>query len=262
MKKGAQSYTVRDYLKDRDQFENTMKKIKAIGYDSVQNGTPNFMTDSEVKSLLDEIGLIPCSSYGSFEAMNEKEEAVKKAADTAKAYNTKYIGIGTIPDMHRDSEKGYKKFAADLNKVGAELKKEGCGILYHNHALEFYSLGGGRHGMDIILGETDPSCVFFSLDTHWLASGGVDPSDWIYKVKGRMPIVHFKDYAIGSGAQTVEGVCKLYAEVGEGNLDWKKIVAACHETGVEYAIVEQDTCKGDPFESLEISFQNMVSFGV
>jgi len=262
MKKGAQTFTVRDVLKDREQYESSMKKIKAIGYDSVQNGTPHFMTDAETKAMLDDIGLTPCSSYSGFESMRDNPEAVKKAAATAKVYDTKYIGIGTLPDEWRECADGYKKFAAELNKIGAELKKEGCGILYHNHALEFYSLGGGLHGMDILYDETDPESVFFSLDTHWLAAGGVNPADWIYKSKGRMPIIHFKDYAIGGGAEQVEGVCKYFAEVGEGNLDWASIVKACHDTGIEYAIVEQDTCRRCPFDSLELSYKNMVKFGV
>jgi len=50
--------------------------------------------------------------------------------------------------------------------------------------------------------------------------------------------------------------------VGEGNLDWVNIVKACHDTGIEYAIVEQDSCKGCPFDSLKISYNNMLSFNV
>ena len=262
MKKGLQTFTVRDYMIDKDMFEYSLKRIKAIGYDSVQSGRGPGMTDEETKAMLDDIGLIPTSGGGSFERMRDDPEAIKKAIKAANIYGVKYIGIGTLPDEQRESVDGFKKFAADMNKIGKELAKEGCGILYHNHALEFYSLGGGKHGMDILFEETDPSCVFFTLDTHWLASGGVNPADWIYKAKGRMPIVHFKDYAIGGGAQMVEGVCKLFAEVGEGNLDWVNIVKACHDTGVEFAIVEQDTCKSNPFDSIKTSFDNMVKFCV
>ena len=264
MKRGAQTYTVRDCMKDKEQFEETMKKIKAIGYDSIQGGRGPGMTDVETKAMLDDIGLVNCSSGGSFEAMLTNPEAVKKAVASANIYGVKYVGVGTLPDEQRESVDGFKKYAADLNKIGNELKKEGCGILYHNHALEFYSFGGGKHGMDILFDETDPSCVFFSLDTHWLASGGVNPVDWIYNAKGRMPIIHFKDYAITGGAEFVEGVCKKFAEVGEGNLDWVNIIKACHDTGIEYAIVEQDSYwRNDcPFESLKISYDNMVKFNV
>ena len=264
MKKGAQTFTVRNFMIDRGLFEYSMKKIKEIGYDSIQGGKGPGMTDSETKAMLNDIGLIPCSSYADFDEMNGSLDAVKKAIATANIYGAKYIGIGTLPDPQRENIDGYKKFAADLNKIGKELSKEGCGILYHNHALEFYSFGGGNHGMNILFNETDPSCVFFSLDTHWLASGGVNPVEWIYKAKGRMPIIHFKDYAIGGGAAEVEGVCKKFAEVGEGNLDWVNIVKACHDTGIEYAIVEQDWYwrNGSPFESLKISYKNMVEFNV
>jgi len=263
MKKGVQLYTVRDQMKDKAQFEESLKKIKAIGYESIQGGRGPGMTDVETKAMLDDIGLAPTSSGGDFMAMLANPEAVKKAVASAQVYGVKYIGVGTLPDEWRESANGYKNYASGLNKIGAELKKEGMGILYHNHALEFYSLGGGKHGMDILFDETDPSCVFFSLDTHWLASGGVNPVDWIYKAKGRMPLIHFKDYGIGGGATYVEGVCKHFAEVGEGNLDWANIVKACHETGIEHAIVEQDTCKGgNPFNSIKISYNNMVKFNV
>ena len=262
MKKGVQTFTVRNFMIDRDLFEYSLKRIKATGYDSIQGGRGPGMTDAETKLMLDDIGLANCSTGGGYEQMLENPEAIKKAVKSAQTYGVKYIGVGTLPDELRESADGYKKFAAGMKKIGKDLAKEGCGLLYHNHALEFYSLGGGTHGMNILFDETDPSCVFFSLDTHWLASGGVNPAEWIYKTKGRMPIIHFKDYAIGGGAQMVEGVCKLFAEVGEGNLDWGSIVKACHDTGIEYAIVEQDTCKGSPFISLEKSYNNMVKFGV
>ena len=44
-------------------------------------------------------------------------------------------------------------------------------------------------------------------------------------------------------------------EVGKGNLDWDDILAACEEAGVEYALVEQDTCETDPFDCLKTSYE-------
>ena len=37
---------------------------------------------------------------------------------------------------------------------------------------------------------------------------------------------------------------------------------ACREAGVKWAIVEEDTCYRDPFESLEISLRNMKEWGL
>jgi len=262
MVKGVQGFTIRDYLGNKEQFIESIKRVKNIGYDCMQLGVPAFMEPGEVKSLVDEIGIEICTVYGSYEKMAEDPEAIKKAVSDAKIFGTDLVAIGTLPEEMRDCRDGFKRFADSMNKIARELLKDDCKLIYHNHALEFYSLGGGEHGMNILLNDTDPSCVWFSLDTHWLASGGVDPVEWIYKVKGRMPLIHFKDYAIGGGVELIEGVNKMFAEVGEGNINWLPIVKACHETGIKYAIVEQDTCKGNPFDSLEISYKNMVKFNV
>ena len=70
-----------------------------------------------------------------------------------------------------------------------------------------------------------------------------------------MHIVHLKDMAIKDGQQ-------VFAEVGEGNLEWPEILQACREAGVEWYLVEQDTCQRDPFESLEISLRNLHRLGL
>ena len=262
MRKGAQVYTVRAFLTDKAQCRESYRKIAGMGYDSVQTWPPAFMTPKELQEMLEEFNLVNCSSGAGYEKLLEGGAAVAEAAKTARIFNTKYVTVGTLPEELRYSRDGYKRYAASLNKIAADLKKEGCVLLYHHHALEFYSLGGGETGMDILTGETDPEGVHFTFDTHWLVAAGVDAADWIRKVKNRMTIIHFKDYAITSGAEYIEGVCKTFAEVGEGNIHWPAVVEACRYTGVEYVIVEQDTCKGDPFDSLKISFDNMVRLGV
>jgi sugar phosphate isomerase/epimerase len=53
---------------------------------------------------------------------------------------------------------------------------------------------------------------------------------------------------------------QVFAEIGEGNLNFKAIIAACREIGVEWYVVEQDVCRRDPFESLAISFRNLQQY--
>jgi sugar phosphate isomerase/epimerase len=55
---------------------------------------------------------------------------------------------------------------------------------------------------------------------------------------------------------------RRFAEIGEGNMNFRGILDACEQTGVEWAPVEQDNCYGrDPFESLEISFRKLRQLG-
>ena len=50
-------------------------------------------------------------------------------------------------------------------------------------------------------------------------------------------------------------------EVGFGNIDWDDVIAACEDANVEYALVEQDICRRDPFESLKMSYDYLSGKG-
>jgi len=262
MTRGVQIYTVRDFLNDRAQVEETHRKVRAIGYDTVHSWVPPMMTAEEYKAMLDEIGLISLTAGGDYEAMLTDPAAIAKAVAEADLFETDYIGVGTLPEALRDHEAGFRRYAEGINAIARQLKPLGKKLIYHNHALEFYSLGGGRKGMDILLQETDPDVFHFCMDTHWLTAAGVDPAEWILKAEGRMQIIHFKDYKIVGGAAYVEQVRKDFAEVGEGNIAWGRILEACRKIGVQHVVVEQDTCPGDPFDSLAVSFRNLVNMGV
>ncbi|HRS07057.1 MAG TPA: sugar phosphate isomerase/epimerase, partial [Candidatus Ratteibacteria bacterium] len=81
------------------------------------------------------------------------------------------------------------------------------------------------------------------------------PALWIEKMKDRIKIVHLKDMGIIDNTPTM-------FEVGEGNLNWQEIIDKCKHSGVEWLVVEQDTCNRDPFDSVEISFKNLRSMGL
>jgi sugar phosphate isomerase/epimerase len=73
---------------------------------------------------------------------------------------------------------------------------------------------------------------------------------------GREPLLHLKDFAMAPGRE------QRFAEIGEGNMNWDSILQAAQESGVEWYLVEQDRCYDrDPFESLAISYRNLVAMG-
>ena len=128
-------------------------------------------------------------------------------------------------------------------------------IGYHNHSHELARFEGRKTALHMLLEDLDES-VWWEIDTYWITHGGGDPAQWIDKVRGRIPCVHLKDMAIKTDRT------QYMAEVGEGNLNWPRILQACRDAKVEWYLVEQDVCYRDPFESLEISLKNLREMGL
>ena len=86
---------------------------------------------------------------------------------------------------------------------------------------------------------TDPDKFKFILDAYWLSFSGVNPVDYIKKLKDRIACVHLKDIRVSNGKPEIQ-LC----EVGAGNINWDDVIEACKYANVPYAVVEQDTCQG------------------
>ena len=52
------------------------------------------------------------------------------------------------------------------------------------------------------------------------------------------------------------------APIGEGNMDWPAILAACKAAGVCWYAVEQDDCYRDPFDCLQSSYEFLSGQGL
>lgn len=262
--KGVQLYTVRNMQNNAAGLRAALLKISALGYDAVHGYLMYGDMDYPMyRDMLNEANLIDCTvSGGDLDALANGEigEVVKAAC----IMGVKDVGIDPLPLSMRYTKEGFQYYAERINEAGRRLyEADGLSIAYHNHAMEFASFGG-RTGMDILFDHTDPDYVHFILDTHWVVSGGCDPAKWIRKAGKRARIVHFKDYRIVPGANQnfIEGVVKDFAEVGQGNIDWLDVVAACREVNTEFFIVEQDQCPGDPLDSLKISIDKMRELGL
>jgi sugar phosphate isomerase/epimerase len=250
----AQLYTLREFTKTPQDIRDTMKKVREMGYEVVQVSGMGAIDPAELKSIVDEYGLKICITHTPYDRIiNDFDNVVREH----KLWECEYIGLGSMPGAFgkepggfERSREGYTAFAHSMSEVAKKYNDAGLKFVYHNHNVEFQKYDGIT-GMDIILEESDPEAFGFEIDTYWVQAGGADPVEWIYKVKGRMGVVHLKDMAIVDGEQ-------LFAEIGEGNLKWNKIIKACEETGVKWYAIEQDKCMRNPFESLKMSFDYLV----
>jgi len=238
----AQLFTLRNFLKTREDVEDTMKRVKEIGYNAVQVSGMGYADPDFVKEITQKLGLKICATHVSFDRLKSDMDGIIKEH---KLWNCEYVGIGSMPQEFRNKE-GYYRFADEISALADKLTKEGLNLIYHNHNFEFEKFGG-MTGYDILLNETKDRNVGFEMDTYWVQAGGGNPVDWLKKVKGRIDVVHFKDMEIFEGKQE-------FAEIGAGNLDWASIIDVCRDNKVKWYAVEQDACRRDPFESMKISF--------
>lgn len=253
MKLAAQLYTLRDYLRTPEQIETTLGKVKALGYNAVQVSGLGPIDPKLLKQLTDREGLTICATHIGYADMTERlDEVIEKH----HLWGCKYVGLGSMPQEFRLSREGYAQFAAKATEIGRRLKSAGLQFIYHNHNFEFVKFNGTT-GMDILIEETDPDAVDFELDVYWVQAGGADPVDWIRKVNGRMRVVHLKDMAVTNERE------QRFAAVGEGNMNFGRILDACSEIGVEWGPVEQDQCYGrDPFDCLQASYHHLRRLGM
>ncbi|WP_274651312.1 sugar phosphate isomerase/epimerase family protein [Paenibacillus humicola] len=251
MKIAAQLYTLREFLKTPEDIAKSLRKVKEIGYNAVQVSGVGPIDPAALKEFADREQLEICATHIGYQELWNNPDAV---IAQHKLWNCRYVGLGSMPGEYRGSKEGFLRFAKEASDVGRKLKEAGLTFIYHNHSFEFAKFDG-QSGMELLLQETDPSAVDFELDVFWVQAGGGDPSAWIDKVKGRMKVVHLKDMVV-----TAEG--QRFAEVGEGNMNFRRILDACEAIGVEWAAVEQDNCYGrDPFEALAVSARNLKAMG-
>ena len=70
----------------------------------------------------------------------------------------------------------------------------------------------------------------------------MDPVVLFNQSPGRYPLLHFKDMD-----KTAD---KSFTEVGNGVIDFKRILKSSDTAGLKYFFVEQDKCPGSPFDSI------------
>lgn len=241
----AQLYTLREYTKTIEDFDRTLARVAEIGYTSVQVSGTGPLDPQDVKASADRHGLSICATHIPYARIKDDTDAV---IAEHKLWNCKYVGLGMIPwHYYEAGREGYETFMREIAPAAAKLREAGLQFVYHNHKLEFERYDG-RTAMELLMEETDRGAFHFELDTYWAQAGGGDPAAWVRKLDGRMKVVHLKDMAIVKDTQ-------LFAEVGEGNMNWDAILDACRAIGMEWYIVEQDVCQRDPFESLAISWK-------
>ena len=242
----AQLYNIRDHLKDPDRIPASLARVREMGYLAVELAGLGPWSAEEWRTALDAAGLTCCSVHIGGDTLLQEPGKAKEILDGLGCrYATYPFPAGT--DF--GSEEAVRKMLRSLTEAGKLLGENGYTLLYHNHDIEFMTFRGGAW-LEHIFAWADPQHLQAELDVFWVQAGGGNPESWCRRLKGRLPILHMKDFGVSGKRE------RVFREIGRGNLEWEPIVKAAKKAGCRWYVVEQDRdwINSDPFEALKISF--------
>jgi sugar phosphate isomerase/epimerase len=245
---GLELYSVRKELQ-RD-LQATVRAVAKMGYQCVEFYAPYFQWSEDqtkqMRKLLDDLGIRCYSTHN--DSSNVNAENIAKTRDRNSILGCKYVVVASSHPQPTELD-GWKTVAEALNSAEEQLAKSGLHAGYHNHEPEFTPMGGGRP-MEVIAKNTKPS-IMLQLDVGTCLKAGSDPVAWIRANPGRIRSLHLKEWS----SDPAKGYSVLF---GEGNADWKGILAAAESVGgAEYYLIEQE---GSRFSELETAERCLQSF--
>ncbi|CAN5544051.1 sugar phosphate isomerase/epimerase [soil metagenome] len=230
---GVQLYTLRAL--GAEDFPGMLAKVAGAGYGWVEFAGYGGLAATELKSVMDGLGLKTIGAHVPITRFDTEIETVIEELHTLEA---EYAIVPWLAPEDRPTDRdGGLRLAEQLSKYGEKVSAGGLKFAYHNHDFELAKVDGETTILDLIASETDPAHVSIELDIYWAYFAGGDSVSLTERYAGRVPLIHAKDLrALGE---------KGDAPVGEGVVDWPGYVPVARAAGVKWFIVEQDTPNPD-----------------
>jgi hypothetical protein len=254
---GLALYTVRDAMKDA---RATLEKVAQAGYVNVEsagyeNGKFYNLSPADFKSLLNEMKLTPISSHQgtvTFENIDQQIADLKAAGFQYFVIPVPPMGLFGHDGAKMTMKGGAKNLAQILDKLGEKCAAAGLQLLYHNHDFEFVKDADGTVVIDYLLENCNPKYVNFQMDLYGVTKAGADPVAYFKRYPGRFKIWHVKD-------MDDQG---RFAPVGNGKIDFKRVLDNKKLSGMQYYFVEQDACFNETaLEAIVISHKGLAKIG-
>ncbi|GAB3230507.1 sugar phosphate isomerase/epimerase [Algoriphagus aestuariicola] len=238
-KMGLQLFTIRQPMAEDP--KKTLQAVAGFGYQDTEiygyDGPANRfygMPAADFKKVLEDNSLTSTSGHYDFiKHFNGSNDELMRYTDQcilgAHALGQKYITWPWLDPESRSIEK-FKLLTDKLNAIGERVSQANLGFAYHNHDFEFID-HNGENGYDIILNNTDPDLVKLQVDLYWVAhSSPLSAHDLFLKAPGRFVMWHIKD---------MHKVSRDYTEMGNGSIDYTKILPDASLSGMKYYYIEQ-----------------------
>ena len=247
MEIGAQFYTLRQYCQTLEDFSETLKKVRDMGYRNVQISGTCAYEPQWLKEQLEKNDLKCVITHIPGDRLSNEPE---KIAAEHTIFGCDHIGLGFYP-VEDDVEQSFTKYMNTYRSVASAIKKNGKYFMHHNHAAEFKKFGN-KTFLEMICEQIPAKELGIIVDTYWVQVAGGDPAQWLERLSGRVPCIHLKDCAFG----------QKMVVLGEGNINFDRVFEKAEAAGTKYMLVEQDEYyEDDPFDCLKRSYEYLKARG-
>jgi sugar phosphate isomerase/epimerase len=242
-----QLYTLRSIMRGEG-VDSTLQALADMGYPRVELAGYYGRTATDMRSLLDSVGIRAMSSH---DGISGSPAALEAKLDNAEVMGQRFMNV---PYLASSSKAQWQTWAEQMNVEAAAAQQRGIAYGYHNHAHEFTTtFADGTTPWDVLTSELDPSVAHLEVDLYWIVTGGVNLGmssadaiqfaiDGIVAAPQKVRQYHVKDRNEATGD---------HADLGTGFIDFAQIFAA-HQ--VEDYIVENDTPDVTPLQTAQVGY--------
>ena len=225
----------------------TLEAVSKIGYAQVEPAGLYGFTPTELRKLVEDLGMKIGSSHMPWANRTPTAEAI----EVAKELGLNKIACGYGPEDFASLE-SIKRTADEVNRLVETVAKANLKLFMHNHAWE-YKMLEGRLAIDHFL-DICPD-VLFELDLYWAANFGAnDTPALVRRFADRIPLLHVKDAPLLEDEPNVA--------LGEGEMDLPACIQEANTDRLEALVFEMDHCATDLLEAAKKSFEYLVNSGL
>jgi sugar phosphate isomerase/epimerase len=229
---GLQLYTLRAAC--AEDFAAVLRSVGELGFEGVELFDLHGHSAELVRTWLDDVGLVAAGRHAGLAAL---ESDLPALAEELGTLGTDRLALSWI-DPPADAG-GARAVIRRIAAVAGAARERGLRLGFHNHWGELAAIDGDRTTLDL-LRSLPAELLWLELDLGWIWAAGADPIEQLELTRGRCPLVHVKD--LRQGPQ--------HTPVGDGDVDYARIIPAAEAAGVEWLIVEQDEIEGEPIAAV------------
>ncbi len=243
MRIGCQTITFGD---DQHQhFDSVFASVREAGYEGVEIGYRRIAGCDPVRlrELLDQHNLELFASHigGNLEDADQADNERSLLEDVLDCLQKLDVGILMYSGLRFDTEDQLNSDLAMIRRTAQRATEQGVRLLYHNH---YWEMRDDARILRSLLEEGGDD-LGFCPDVGWIFKGGADIIQTLELLRGRIGVVHFKDFAFPGTGEEYE-LCDT-VEFGRGIVPLADVATWMTKHAPDaWAVAEQDISVLEP----------------